>query len=215
MFDTSDPGWVAFLADVPEPVWDEHPVYAQAGSDAGPGAGSDDWSGRLLELLAVAPGQRPTAALAEVDPAGLSAGARIDLLTLLAEQQRWLQAAQIRVLAAIDTADDTALSLSQEAVSLVLRIPLRTAHTQLKTARTLTTELPATLALLAAGSLSAGHAQVITEQALALPPEAVPGFEATVLTRAADQTVTQLRATARRAGIAADPRPPSNAARGR
>lgn len=199
MFDTSDPGLAAFLADVPEPVWDEHPVYAHAVSV------ESSVAQRLPELLAVVPAARPTAALAGLDPAVLSAGARVDLLALLEEQRRWLQAAQIRVLAAIDTADDSALSLSQEAVSLVFRIPVRTAQTKLKAARTLVTELPATLALLAAGQISGAHAQVITEQAWALPPDTVHQFQTTVLARAADQTVGQLRAAARGAAIAADP----------
>lgn len=203
MFETLEPGLAAFLADVPEPMWDENPVYSGAASGAG--SLTSSVAARLPELLAVVPADRPTAALAGVDTAGLPAGARIDLLCLLEEQQRWLQAAKLRVLAAIDTADDSALSLSHEAVSLVLRIPVRSAQTLLRTARTLTTELPNTLAALAAGSISGASAQVLTEQAWALPPDAVPGFEHTVLSRAAEQTVTQLRATARRAVIAADP----------
>lgn len=89
-------------------------------------------AGRLLALLAVVPAERPTAGLAGLDPAGFvsrcpdrSAGPAGGATTLA-------QAAQVRVLAAIDTADDSALPLSQEAVSLVLRIPVRTAQTLLR-----------------------------------------------------------------------------------
>jgi hypothetical protein len=195
MFDTLDAELAAWLADVPEPDWAEHPVY----SSMVPA------SERLEQLVALPPAARPTGELARFDPRALSAGARIDLLAALQEQKNWLEAVQARVLAEIDAADASKLNLSQEAVSLALKVPVRTAQRMLKTARTLVRELPQTLALLAVGEISGRHAEVITETSWRLDPELVDEFENRVIERAADQTVSQLRQSARRAAVALDP----------
>jgi hypothetical protein len=63
----------------------------------------------------------------------LSDADRIDLVTALQEQKNWLDAVQARVLAEIDAADTSRLGLSQEAVSLALKVPPRTAQRMLKT----------------------------------------------------------------------------------
>jgi hypothetical protein len=156
-------------------------------------------------LVKLAPAARPTGELALLDPRALSAADRIDLVAALQEQQNWIEAVQARVLAEIDAADTSRLNLSQEAVSLALKIPLRTAQRKLKTGRTLVRELPKTLALLASGEISQRHAQVITETAWRLDPEVVAEFENRVTEQAADQTVSQLRQAASRAEVALDP----------
>jgi len=195
MFDTLDEDVADWLADVPEPDWFEHPVY----STMVPAAE------RLERLMALPPAARPTGELASLDPKALSAAERIDLVAALQEQKNWIDAVQARALAEIDAADTSRLGLSQEAVSLALKVAPRTAQRMLKTGRTLVAELPKTLALLARGEISDRHAQLITETAWRLDPELVEEFESRVTERAADQTVSQLRQSASRAALALDP----------
>ena len=185
----------AWLADVPEPDWAEHPVYSSM----------IPASERVSQLLSLAPAVRPTGELARLNPSALSAEARVDLVTMLEQQKHWLEAVQARVLAEIDAADSTKLSLSQEVVSLALKVPVRTAQRKLKSGRTLLRELPKTLALLSKGEISGRHAEVITEAAWRLEPGLVGAFEDRVIERAAAQTVSQLRQSVRRAQVALDP----------
>jgi hypothetical protein len=195
MFDILDQEFASWLADAPEPDWAEHPVY----SSMVPA------SERLAQLIRLAPAARPTGELALLDPRALSEADRIDLVAVLQEQKNWIEAVQARVLAEIDAADTSRLSLSQEAVSLALKIPLQTAQRKLKTGRTLVRELPQTLALLTSGEISERHAQLITETAWRLDAELVGEFENRVTERVADQTVSQLRQSVRRAEVALDP----------
>ncbi|HST49860.1 DUF222 domain-containing protein [Jatrophihabitans sp.] len=109
------------------------------------------------------------------------------------------------MLAEIEAADTSELGLSQEAVSLALTVPVRTAQARLKNAGLLVRELPATLALLWSGQISYRHAEVICEQAWSVPAGLITPFEALAVARAADQTVSQLRQAARRAVTRIDP----------
>ncbi|HJQ00333.1 MAG TPA: DUF222 domain-containing protein [Jatrophihabitans sp.] len=178
----------------------------------------NDWAGGGLTdsaLLACAVVEHPAfrcgAELDRIDPAVLSAGEQIDLLVVLEEQRRWFEAAQLRVLAAIGAGDTSALGLGQEAVSLALQLPLRTAQTRLAQAETLVTELPRTLAAVTAGSISAAHAHVLAEAVWRLPadkPELPAALEAAVLPdvlAARCVTAPQLRRRVRRAALALDP----------
>jgi hypothetical protein len=160
---------------------------------------------RLAEMVALPPAARPTGELAGLDPRALSAADRIDLVTALQEQKNWLDAVQARVLAEIDAADGSPLNLSQEAVSLALKVPVLTAQRKLKTARTLVDELPRTLALLAAGEITDRHVQLIAEASWRLDADVIARFDTAVTERAADQTVSQLRQSVSRAELALDP----------
>jgi len=207
MFDSIDEEFAALVADLPdlpsdlpeqdwdEPDWDEHPVYAELVPAAE----------RLMQLLDLPPANRPTGEIALFDPHLLSPAARIDLLSLIEEQKHWLDSVQQRVLAEIEAADDSELHLAQEAVSLALGVPTRTAQAKLKTASLLARELPETLALLRAGKISYRHTEVICEQAWSLSPKLMAEFESLALPRAADQTVGQLRQAVRRAAASLDP----------
>ncbi|MEO6501420.1 MAG: DUF222 domain-containing protein [Jatrophihabitantaceae bacterium] len=195
MFDTLSPEFAAWLADVPEPDWSEHPVYSAMISGAQ----------RLADLLELAPAARPTGELARMDARSLPPGARLDLLAALQEQKNWIEAVQAQVSAEIDAADSSALNLSHEAVSLALKVPVPTAQAKLRTGRTLVRELPRTLRLLARGEISVRHAEVITEAAWKLESELVNALEDAVIERAPEQTVSQLRQAVRRALIALDP----------
>jgi hypothetical protein len=132
------------------------------------------------------------------------------LLIALEQQRRRFKAAQLRLLAAMQARDDSELNLVQEEVSLALQVSLRTAQLRLAQATTLVSELPRTLAAVADGSLSAGHANVLVEAVWRMPAgSALPAaLEAAVLPGAlAAGTVTlrQLHGRFRRAVLALDP----------
>jgi Domain of unknown function (DUF222)/HNH endonuclease len=176
----------------------------------------DDWPDELTsaELLACALGEHPAfrsgAELDRIDPAELSGGEQVDLLAVLEEQRRWFEAAQLRVLAGIKADDDSNLGLGQEGVSLALQLPVGTVQTRLAQADTLVRQLPATLAAVAAGSLSAGHANVLVEALWRLPADSVlpAALEDAVLPpvlAAGCVTVPQLKRRVRRAVLALDP----------
>ena len=214
MFEADDAEFQAWLTDLPEPDWDEHPVYAAM---VPPGE-------RLARAVAAAPAVRGTGVLAGLDARGLSPAERVDLLAALAAQRNWVDAAVLRVLAVIADADPSPLGLAGEAVSAALRVPLRTAQAQLRSAQTLVGRLPATLSMVEQGAITARHAQVIIEHAALLEAgmptaqsdaegaadgsvdvELLARFEARVLRRAGEQTVAQVQGVARRAVLALDP----------
>ena len=166
------------------------------------------------ELLACAVAEHPAfrsgAELDRIDPSSLAAAERVDLLVVLEEQRRWFEAAQLRVLAAMQQRDTSKLGLAQEAVSLALQVPLRTAQARLAQARTLVTELPRTLAAISAGAVSGEHARVIAEAVWRLPTDPLlpPALEDAVLPPLLEGrcvTVPQFRRRVRRAAMALDP----------
>ncbi len=165
----------------------------------------------LAGVVAEHPAFRSGADLDRIDPSALSAGERIDLLAVLEEQRRWFEAAQLRVLAAIQARDDSGLGLGEEAVSLALQLPLRTAQARLAQATTLVTELPRTVAAVADGSLSAAHAGVLAEAVWRLPnddaglPAALEDAVLPGVLSAGCVTVPQLRRRVRRAALVLDP----------
>jgi Domain of unknown function (DUF222)/HNH endonuclease len=176
----------------------------------------DDWPDELTsaELLACALGEHPAfrsgAELDRIDPAELSGGEQVDLLAVLEEQRRWFEAAQVRVLASLHVRDTTELGLGQEEVSLTLQIPVRAAQAKLAQADTLVRQLPRTLAAVAAGAISAGHANVLAEALWRLPadPTLPAALEQAVLPpvlAAGCVTVPQLKRRVRRAVLALDP----------
>jgi Domain of unknown function (DUF222)/HNH endonuclease len=141
---------------------------------------------------------------------GLPAEERIDLLAVLERQRRRFEAAQLRVLATFATGDPSELGLHQEAVSLALQLPVGTAQTRLAQADTLVRQLPRTLAAVSAGSISAGHANVLAEALWRLPadPTLPAALEEAVLPpvlAAGCVTVPQLKRRVRRAVLALDP----------
>jgi hypothetical protein len=85
----------------------------------------DPWSDLTdAAVLVCARGEHPAfrsgAELDRIDPGGLSAAERVDLLAVLEEQRRWFEAAQLRVLAAMQERDTSKLGLASESASLAL-----------------------------------------------------------------------------------------------
>ena len=149
-----------------------------------------DDGGRLQAWLAMTPAERPSDELLRIDPLGLDATGRVNFLTLLDQHERFMQAVKVRVLAEIDRRDDTRLSLSQEEVSLALRVARGEATMKLKTSRTLVDWLPATLAGLTEARFSARHAEALAERTWRLEPETIPVFEEVALARAPFKTLS-------------------------
>ena len=148
--------------------------------------------------------------LTDVELRALSAEERIDLLARLEHRRRSDEAAQLRLLAVLAESDSSRLGLVQEEISLALQVPLRTAQAKLAQAATLVSELPATLAAVANGKLSAAHANVLAEAVWRLPADpALPAaLEQAVLPpvlAAGCVTVPQLKRRVRRAVLAIDP----------
>jgi len=137
--------------------------------------------------------------------AGLDEGALLSRLEAIQVERAALAAEEVRVLAALDAADRSERSWSQDIVACVLKIATVTAQTKLKRARTLVEDLTDTLDQLAKGTFSARHAELIAEASWAVHPDLRPAFEARVLARAGSQTLGRLRQSIKRAAIALDP----------
>ncbi len=185
------------LPDDWEPDWTD-PQYAHQLSD----------TERLTLELDRGPAARDTSWLDQLNPAMLNPSDRLDLLTVLDEQVRWLQAAMVRSLAVIQASDRTAKKYAQEEVSLALRIPVRTAQNRMRQAATLVEELPATLTSMAAGQVSFDHVRTLTDAVWKLPPEApelVGKLEQAVLPKAPQLTNAQFRAEVKKAALRIDP----------
>jgi len=166
------------------------------------------------ELLACVQGEHPSfrlgAELDRIDPGSLSAAGRVDLLVVLEEQRRWFEAAQLRVLAAMQEQDTSRLGLAQESVSLALQVSLRAAQHKLAQAHTLVSELPRTLAAVSAGMMSGEHARVVAEAVWRLPADPLlpPALEEAALPPLLTGrcvTVPQFRRRVRRAVMTLDP----------
>jgi len=152
------------------------------------------------------PEDEPPAWLLDSLPAAeLDENQRLDRLLTLQRQLARLHAEQARVLAAIETADDTSKHWSQEVIMCTLRISARAAQKKLKLAATLTSDLPATLAMLERGDLGARHAELIAEASWSILPDVTSAFETSVLARAPQQSTAELGKAIQRAAIAVDP----------
>jgi hypothetical protein len=90
-------------------------------------------------------------------------------------------------------------------VMCALRVSAAAAQTRLKTARTLTDELPRTLAALESGSISVRQAELIADASWKLEADVTTEFESLVLDRAAEQSLPELRRAVKRAVLRVDP----------
>jgi uncharacterized protein DUF222 len=163
------------------------------------------------ELATSVPRSEDTAALLLLDVEALSDTGRVDLLVAFERHIAMLQAAQQQVLAsldgrALDWSGTTLIDYTREQVGAALRLSPGTAERRLSIARTLVDRLPATLGLLRTGRVTYLHAMKLADAVNPFDEQTTAKIEQRVLTRAADQTLSQFGASLRRAVIAVDPR---------
>jgi hypothetical protein len=133
---------------------------------------------------------------------------QIDALVALQRLQAWADAQQLRLLAAMAApdSDDLSRELVAAEVGCALRLAPATVDAKLREATELRHRLPATLALLETGEITARHASVLAEAVAALADELAAAVEQRVLERAPQQTVAAFRRSVQRAVLAVDPR---------
>ena len=160
---------------------------------------------------AARPGPDVVELVSMLDPAGVGADERVDLLVAVERQLAWLAALQQRVLASLE-ADPLRLGCdpdddwTREQVAAALRLAAGTADRRLTTARQLADRLPGTAAALATGEITYLHAVKLVEAVNDLDDATAAAVEARVLPRAAAETVGQFAAAVQRAVLALDPR---------
>jgi hypothetical protein len=156
----------------------------------------------------------------EVDPAVAVEHDLVDVISGVERVRSRAEAAQLRAMAVLacrpmfagcaEHGDGDPVHGVRGAASVIsaeLRLSPAAAIQRVATACELVESLPATLAELAAGRIDGYRARIIAEQTrpLAQHPDLRRQVEATLLATAARQTATQLRASARKAVLAADP----------
>ena len=228
-----DDAEVAALVAVAEAEWAADAVLtAGVGSGAsggsGPG-GADHGSGSAgvaAVLAAMEPGAALGAALAGIDPAGLSDFDVIDYVKAVERQRRHLDGVLATTLAELahrpvfaQCADTGVIgetgvhgpeghdfrSAAADELSPALMWTTGHATSQVESALDLADTLPATLAALRAGRIDAYRARVIREATINLPAAVRARLEADALTVAEMKTAPALRTFLRRRVIAADP----------
>jgi hypothetical protein len=141
------------------------------------------------------------------DPGGLSHQQRLDQLASIQRDRARLDAAQARLLAAIDpdpTAERDARGeldkhWDREEVALLLKLSSGTARQMMCEASDLVNRYPATLALLESGAITASMARRLVEACIPLPDKVAAAVENRVLKRAAQRSLSQFAASVRRA----------------
>lgn len=129
----------------------------------------------ISDLLRATPGIETLAKLVEIDPADLSASARVDYLSALERQSSWLQACLQRAIVAVAGIEASKATgpfasiddAEREDISSALRLSAGTAQLRIDVARTLVNHLPNVCSALATGDLSAAHATVIARESAA------------------------------------------------
>jgi len=151
------------------------------------------------------PGATEIARLAAVAFDEFDPAERIEALADQHRQQSWWSARQLTLLSLISARDSSDKHWCVEEVGCALGLSGPAAQNQLKNAERLCNQLPATLSALSEGRISMAQATVIIETSYELPDEALPDYEARVLTHAYRQSTAQLKRAARRAALQLDP----------
>ena len=157
-----------------------------------------------------------TVALPRVDPAELSAAARIDALEQLAGLRAWVDAQEQRLLAAmaepgeppVSSADPevAAKQYVREEIACVLRLAPSSVNARLHIARELVRRLPDTLGALERGMIGLPYARCLAEAVGPLSDAPATAVQARVLPAAGRQTLRAFRLSVTRAVLALDPR---------
>ena len=141
-------------------------------------------------------------------PDMLEVDGQIDALVAVQRHIALLQARETELLAALDASDTSKDGFTRDMVAAAVRVPPGRMRGQMAIASDLVGRLPATLDLLRSGQISARHATELVDATRSLTPETAAVVEARVLERAPEQTVTQFRASVKRAVLrVASPRP--------
>jgi hypothetical protein len=156
-------------------------------------------------FAAVRPGLVELARLGSTDFGALTAAERVDALIVLEQQRAWLDGLQQQLLAEVAVHDTSREKWAREEVAAALGLAPVTAGSRLKNAEQLVTRLPETLDALLAGRIKCMQATAITEASYILADQLLPAFEDRVLTRAPEQTLSQLKQSVRRAVLRFDP----------
>jgi hypothetical protein len=158
----------------------------------------------LADCVSGRPGAGRVQMLSGLDREALTYDQCCDYLRALELQQRWLQAEQLRTLAAIAERDPSAQNWSQESVAVAMNLSPSHAGSVLVEATALVSELPATTTALAEGRISVRHARAISESSQSIETELRGPLEQAVLSRAESQTVPELRRSLTRACLRLD-----------
>jgi hypothetical protein len=163
----------------------------------------------ILAILETEPGVPALAALVEINPLRLSAGARIDYLSACERQVAWVQGLLNRALIAVAGVEVQESNRAipeawrgvddspRDEVAAALRLSAASAQRQIDTARTLHKHLPAVRKALEYGEIAPAHARVIVEESAVLlktgaKPEVIAIIEARALAYAEFHTPAQL-----------------------
>jgi hypothetical protein len=159
------------------------------------------------DLAQAKPSSATVSALEALDVELLSADDRLYVVEAWERVAAWVAArGHAAVAALVGEADPEGQDYVREELAAALRLGRGTAQLRIDQARALTTELPGTLALLAAGELSAKHAAAAVDACQDLTAEQAAAVEARVLAKAPALTVGELRARLRSAVATADPK---------
>jgi hypothetical protein len=168
-------------------------------------------------LARTAPSGETAARLAELAPAELSDGGRVDALIALHRHQGWLQAMELRLLADLEARPlqcipgrpDALVDFDEtrEQVAAALHLRPDTAGARLWDARRLVGRFPVTVRELARGRIHFMQAKALVEttEAVAEQPELLQAIEESVLPRMPQQTVSATRKSIERAIHRLDP----------
>jgi hypothetical protein len=151
------------------------------------------------------PGLAEIARLASLNFSELDAAERIAALADQQRQAAWWSARQLSLLSLISLHDSSDKHWCVEEIGCALGLSGPAAQNLLKNAERLCQQLPASFTALAEGRISTAQATAITEASYELPDDALPEYETRVLRQAHQQSVAQLKRTARRAALQLDP----------
>lgn len=157
------------------------------------------------DLATVRPGLAELGRLGSTDFGALDEVQQVDALLTIERQRAWLDSLQQRLLASISNRDSSDEHWCVEEVGAALRLSGQVAQAKLKNAEQLCDRLPGTLDALADGQIAVLQATAITEASFELDDAQLPYFEARVLRRAPEQSLSQLKQTAKRAVTSLDP----------
>lgn len=161
-----------------------------------------------LEQAVANPGPDSASFVAGLDPRKLDPFDQVLVVQAWEAHRCWVDAQQQHALVALaghEPPPEEQWDVGSEEVRLALRLSHTGTVRRLGLARALTSSHTPTLDALEAGKITWSHARTIVEGTEGLDPDAVAAVQQTVLDRAAEQTVANLRRSVRRAVLRVRP----------